>query len=218
MRKHKAALKKGTLELARRDPILKKLIRSAGPADFGPRNEQSLFDSLLRSIVYQQLHGKAAATILGRVQALFPKKEVTPARLLKMDTAKLRAAGLSANKMAAVLDLALKAKAGELPEEAELAGLSNTELIERITKVRGIGPWTVQMLLIFKLGRLDVLPSSDFGVQAGYQLAYGKRKRPTPKQLERAVAHWAPFESIGAWYMWRAIDLHRAKKAKTKVD
>jgi len=209
---HAKKLKEGLRELARRDPVLKLLIQQCEAPDFAPNLESTLFDSLLRSIVYQQLHGKAAATILGRVQALFPKGQPTPSRLLKMPEEKLRAAGLSAAKTRAVQDLALKALSGELPGDNELEALSNAELIERITLVRGIGSWTVQIMMMFKLGRLDVLPAGDLGVQVGYQLAYRKRRRPTAKELAKLVRHWAPYESIGAWYMWRAVDMARAAK------
>ncbi len=168
------------------------------------------FDALLRSIVYQQLNGRAASTIHGRVLAHFPAKQnpLTPKSLLATPEAKLRAAGLSANKLHAMRDLADKALKGVVPVRRAAEGMSDEELIERLTEVRGIGVWTVQMFLIFYLGRPDVMPSNDFGVRKGFGLLYRKSKQiPPPSALERHAKTWAPYRSAASWYLWRSLDI-----------
>lgn len=162
----------------------------------------------MEAIVYQQLNGKAAATIHGRVLALFNgKKIVTPARLLKMPEMKLRGAGLSANKFLAVRDLAQKCLSGVVAPRKDLAALSDAEIIARLTQVRGIGEWTAQMFLMFTLGRPDVLPTGDYGVRKAFGLLYRKNGRlPPPSVLERHGAIWAPYRTVASWYLWRSLD------------
>ncbi len=165
------------------------------------------FEALAESIAYQQLSGKAAATIWGRVRALFPKgKRLDPALVVKMPDRKLRAAGLSRAKVAALKDLAAKTLEGVVPTARALAKMSDEEIIERLVQVRGIGRWTVEMLLLFDLGRPDVWPIHDYGVQKGFAKTFGKRKIPTPKQLLKHGEKWRPYRSVAAWYFWRALD------------
>jgi 3-methyladenine DNA glycosylase/8-oxoguanine DNA glycosylase len=191
------------------DERLAAVIDAAGRFDVRPDQDLEPFAYLLRSIVFQQLNGTAAATIHGRVLDLFGGEVPDPAELLDTAIEDLRGAGLSANKAASVQDLARHAAVGELPRGEELPTMPDVEVVERLTAVRGIGPWTVHMLLMFRLGRPDVLPTGDFGVREGWRLLHGLECQPTPGELRAAAEHWRPFRSVGAWYMWRAVDLHR---------
>ena len=165
------------------------------------------FDALAESIAYQQLSGKAAATIFGRVRALYPKtKWLDPARILATPDDNFRAAGLSRAKTAAIKDLAAKTVDGTVPSGRALLRMSDDEIVERLTKVRGIGRWTVEMLLLFDLGRPDVWPVDDYGVRKGFAKTFGRRKLPTPKQLMKIGKKWRPYRSAAAWYFWRALD------------
>lgn len=192
------------------DPLLAHVIELAGPYDVEPDLELDPFAYLLRSIVHQQLNGTAAATIHGRVLDLFDGHRPDPSRLLDLDEEALRAAGLSASKLASVRDLAVHAMRGEVPSASALRTMADADVVERLTVVRGIGPWTVHMLLMFQLGRPDVLPTGDFGVREGWRLLHGVDQQPTPGQLRAACVAWRPYRSVGAWYMWRVVDLHRA--------
>jgi DNA-3-methyladenine glycosylase II len=165
------------------------------------------FDALAESIAYQQLSGKAAATIWGRVRALYPRRKyLDPKLVLATPEGKLRAAGLSRSKVAAIKDLAAKTIDGTVPSARALASMSDEEIVERLIQVRGIGRWTVEMLLLFDLGRPDVWPVHDYGVQKGFAKTFGKRKLPTPKQLLKHGKKFAPHRSVAAWYFWRALD------------
>jgi 3-methyladenine DNA glycosylase/8-oxoguanine DNA glycosylase len=165
------------------------------------------FDSLAESIAYQQLNGKAAATIWSRVRALYPnRKWLDPAKVLATPDEKLRAAGLSRSKIAALKDLAAKTIDGTVPTGRVLLRMSDEEIIARLTQVRGIGRWTVEMLLLFDLGRPDVWPVDDYGVRKGFAKTFGKRKLPAPKQLTKLGEKWRPYRSVAAWYFWRALD------------
>jgi len=193
--------------LKRVDAELARVIRRAGPCALAPRMRYSPFEELLESIVYQQLSGKAAATIYGRVRSLYPaRRALSPQALLDTPDAALRGAGLSRAKLAAARDLAAKALAGVVPTAAALRRMPDGEIIERLTAVRGVGTWTVQMLLIFRLGRPDVLPIHDLGIQKGFQLTYRTRHLPKPARIERHGEQWRPFRSIASWYLWRATD------------
>src|SRR5262249_24105994 len=168
------------------------------------------FDALAESIAYQQLNGKAAATIWGRVRALYPKKRyLDPKLVLKTPDQKLRAAGLSRSKIAGLKDLAAKTIDGTVPTARQLAKMSDEEIVARVTTVRGIGRWTVEMLLLFDLGRPDVWPVHDYGVRKGFAKTFGKRELPTPKQLLKHGEKWRPYRSVAAWYFWRALDEDR---------
>jgi DNA-3-methyladenine glycosylase II len=165
------------------------------------------FDALAESIAYQQLSGKAAATIWKRVRALFPRrKHLDPKLVLATPDEKLRAAGLSRSKVAPLKDLAAKTIDGTVPSSRALARMTDEEIIARLITVRGIGRWTAEMLLLFDLGRLDVWPVADYGVRKGFAKTFGRRKLPTPKQLMKFGEKWRPYRSVAAWYFWRALD------------
>ena len=177
----------------------------------------SPFESLVESILYQQLHGKAAATIHRRVREFFGG-DPTPEQLLGVPDDPLRAAGVSGNKIKAMRDLAAKTLAGIVPSNATIKKMPDADIVERLTEVRGIGPWTVEMLLIFRLGRPDVLPVTDYGVRKGYALTFMRLPKsrpieaadlPKPDVLFRRGRRWAPFRSVASWYLWRACDLAR---------
>ncbi|MBI4061880.1 MAG: DNA-3-methyladenine glycosylase 2 family protein [Elusimicrobia bacterium] len=189
------------------DPILARHIDKVGAYGL-VAEDQDTFESLVQSIVYQQLNGKAAATIHGRVLALFGGgKTLTPKRLLKTPAARLRGAGLSANKLRAMRDLARKCLDGAVAPRRELEALSDAEIIARLTQVRGVGEWTAQMFLMFKLGRPDVLPSGDYGVRKAFGLLYRRSGRlPPPSALEKHGRIWAPYRSVASWYLWRRLD------------
>ena len=194
--------------LRRADVHLAAAIDAAGPLTLRPQPMQSPFEALLRSIVYQQLSGKAAATIYGRVEALLPKRRTSawPQTIIDLDEATLRTAGLSRNKTAAAKDLAAKTLDGTVPTLRKLRTMSDEEIIERLVAVRGIGEWTVQMLLIFRLGRPDVLPLADLGVRKGFQRVYGTEQLPTANELAGRGEAWRPFRSVASWYLWRVMD------------
>ena len=196
------------LHLADADPRLGRLIGRVGEFGLRPRPSQSLFASLARAIVYQQLSGQAAATILSRVVALFaPKRFPTPADLLAMAPERLRAAGLSGAKTAALRDLAAKTLDGTVPPMARVRRMADDEIVMQLTQVRGIGRWTVEMLLMFGLGRPDVLPLGDLGVRKGYAVTFGIRELPEPEVIARRAERWRPYRSVASWYLWRALEL-----------
>jgi 3-methyladenine DNA glycosylase/8-oxoguanine DNA glycosylase len=194
--------------LAQSDPRLAELI--ARTRIFQVAAEGAIirpFDALAESIVYQQLNGKAAATIWKRVRVLFPRRKwLDPNLVIKTSDQTFRAAGLSRNKTRALKDLAAKTLDGTVPSGRALLRMSDEEIIARLTTVRGIGRWTVEMLLLFDLGRLNVWPVTDYGVRKGYAKTFRKRKLPTPKELHRFGEKWRPYRSVAAWYMWRALD------------
>src|SRR5213595_1664039 len=165
------------------------------------------FEALAESIAYQQLSGKAAATIWKRVRAIFPKqKSLDPKLVLETPDEKFRATGLSRSKVAALKDLAAKTIEGTVPKGRAMAKMTDDEIIERLIQVRGIGRWTVEMLLLFDLGRPDIWPVHDYGVRKGFAKTFGKRKLPKPKQLMKLGEKWRPHRSVAAWYFWRALD------------
>jgi DNA-3-methyladenine glycosylase II len=193
--------------IAATHPRLAQLMARSRRYEITPSLSIRPFDALAESIAYQQLSGKAAATIWGRVRALYPrKKHLDPKLVLKTPEKKLRAAGLSRSKTAALKDLAAKTLDGTVPTARQLAEMSDEEIVARLTTVRGIGRWTVEMLLLFDLGRPDVWPVHDYGVQKGFAQTFGKRKLPTPKELLKHGEKWRPYRSVAAWYFWRALD------------
>lgn len=211
--------------LSAADPKLGKLIERAGPFTLRLAAQQSPFEALAEAIIYQQLHGRAAATIHARMLASFEPlcglgNHPSPQHLLDCPNEQLRSAGLSKNKMLALRDLAAKTLDGTVPTLAVIKKMSDDNIIEHLTQVRGIGRWTVEMLLIFRLGRPDVLPVDDYGVRKGFALTF-LRLKPTQKvtpdllatreQMERRGKKWAPWRSIASWYMWRACDLAAGK-------
>ena len=204
--------KKIITHLSTTDGVMGGIIQAAGPYTMKANVEWSPFRALARAIAHQQLNGTAANTILTRfenavgINGEFP----TPQQVLDAPEATLRAAGFSFAKIASLRDLATKTIEGIVPEHATLTTLSNDAIIERLTQVRGIGRWTVEMMLMFQLDRPDVLPVDDFGVRNGFRLAYGLRKMPAPKALAVFGERWSPYRSAAAWYLWRAVELHRA--------
>ena len=194
------------------DPRMAALIDRVGPSNMVIRHHFSIFYTLLRSITYQQLAGAAAAKILSRVeQCCAPDgKQPTPDQVLCATDEALRGAGLSRNKLAAIRDLAAKTLDGTVPDLKEIRRMDDEEIIERITQVRGIGRWTVEMLLIFRLGRPDVLPADDYGVRKGFAATFRKRDLPSPKDITRRGERWRPYRTVASWYLWRAAE--RAQK------
>jgi DNA-3-methyladenine glycosylase II len=194
-------------ELARRDPVMARLVQAAGPPRLRPPVD-SHFAALVRAIVFQQLAGSAALAIHGRLVTLL-EGQVTPVRVLAQPDESLRGVGLSTSKAASIVDLATKALDGTvLIDTPRLARKSDDEIIDRLTTVRGIGRWTAEMFLLFQLRRLDVWPVGDLGVRKGYSLAYGVAL-PSPAKLAELGDAFVPFRSIAAWYCWRAVDLER---------
>ncbi len=190
------------------DPALERLIDAAGPFVMQIDRAPDIFVALAEAIVYQQLTARAAATIFARVCALFPRAHegIKATHILRASDEKLRAAGLSRAKLAALRDLAQRTVAGKIPTLAEVRGMDDEAVIERLTEVRGIGRWTVQMLLMFRLGRSDVLPADDYGIRKGFAIAFRKRTLPTRDELERRGARWKPYRTVASWYLWRAVD------------
>ena len=207
--------------LRKADPVLAGVMRRSVCYNVVPDGTQSLFHALAESIVYQQLSGKAAATIFGRFVDLYAsgnngrrrRRFPRPEEVLATPHEVLRSAGLSNNKALALKDLAAKTLDGTVPPLRSVRRMSDEDLVERLTIVRGIGVWTVEMLLMFRLGRPDVLPVGDLGVRKGYMLAYDLDEMPTPKELMQLGEVWRPFRSVGSWYMWRACEIHSTATA-----
>jgi DNA-3-methyladenine glycosylase II len=193
------------------DATLGQLIQRAGSFDMQLRRMQNPFETLARNIIYQQLHGNAAAAIHGRVLALSGRSKLRPQDILNASEESLRAAGLSGAKLAALKDLAAKTMDGTVPTLARLRKMDDEEIIGHLTEVRGVGRWTVEMLLMSHLGRPDVLPVGDFAVRKGFQLTYNLEEMPKPKALAEYGERWRPFRSVASWYMWEAVGLHRQK-------
>ena len=196
-------MRKAVNHLKKSDPVLRTIIERVGPCrmEFGPAE----FSSVAEAIVYQQLNGKAAVTIFRRFTDL-AGEPLTPQGILKLSDEQLRSVGLSKQKSAYLKDLAAKTAAGLL-NFAQLPDLSDNEVIEHLTQVKGIGVWTAHMFLIFSLRRPDVLPTGDYGVQMAIKKHYKKRKLPKPKEMEKIARAWAPYRSIACWYMWRSMDI-----------
>jgi DNA-3-methyladenine glycosylase II len=203
------------------DPKLGDLIRRAGPFTMRLKSQHSPFEALVESIIYQQIHGKAAFAILSRLLHAFGDIHPQPDHLLAAPEEMLRACGLSANKLKALRDLAAKTLDGTVPTLSRIRRMSDAEIVERLTEVRGVGVWTVEMLLIFRLGRPDIFPTSDYGVRKGFLLTFGRPPRsgskpkpitpamlPKPEVMLRRAKKWQPWRSVASWYLWRACDLH----------
>jgi DNA-3-methyladenine glycosylase II len=207
---------KAIAELSAADAKLAELIRRVGPFTLRLKSQHSPFEALLEAIIYQQLHGKAAFAILNRLLHAFGDIHPQPENLLQAPDELLRSCGLSANKTKALRDLAAKTLDGTVPSLPKIRRMPDAEIIERLTEVRGVGQWTVEMLLIFRLGRPDVFPRSDYGVRKGFLLTFGrppKTKPITPAVLPkvdvmlRRARRWQPWRSVASWYLWRACDL-----------
>lgn len=196
------------------DPILGPVVRQVGPYRLKPVKREP-YEALVRAIAHQQVHGRAAEAMLNRMIALFPGQDFpSPTDVLKLEDGALRACGFSGAKVAAILDIAHKTAGGLVPTRRAAARLPDEELIERLVALRGVGRWTVEMLLIFTLGRPDILPVDDFGVREGYRHAAGLDAQPKPKELAAIGAAWAPHRSAAAWYLWRAADLAKENRFK----
>src|SRR6185312_31790 len=200
--------RKAVRHLIAADPELAPIIARVGPYRLELKGSRSLFGALAEAIVYQQLSNKAAATIYGRVEALFPRARngFAPRHILKADGEALRGCGLSRAKVLAVQDLARRVHGGELPTIDEAHGLADAELVERLVTVRGIGRWSAEMFLMFRLGRPDVLPLDDYSLRKAYATAFGKRKLPTARTLERHGEKWRPYRTVASWYLWRTLE------------
>lgn len=213
------------------DPRLAAMMDRVGTCKFKVRRDHSLYEMLFRAIVYQQLAGKAAGSILNKVCLLYnpepikrnkqgnwgvPKCYPQAEEILRTPDHLLRGAGLSRNKLASIKDLAAKTLDGTVPSRRAAHYMSDDELIERLTTIRGIGRWTVEMLLIFGLGRADVLPVDDYGVRKGFALTYRKKDLPKPKELIKFGEKWRPYRSVASWYFWRAAELPGTKAPKEK--
>jgi DNA-3-methyladenine glycosylase II len=203
-------------QLTEADPKLGQLIERAGPFTLKLKSQHSPFEALLESIIYQQLHGKAAAAILRRLLTAFGELHPAPEHLLQAPDDMLRGVGLSASKAKALRDLAAKTIDGTVPTLTAIRRMSDDEIVERLTQVRGIGTWTVEMLLIFRLGRPDVLPVTDYGVRKGFALTFLRLPKSKPfdatmlataDQIARRAEKWRPWRSVASWYLWRACDL-----------
>jgi DNA-3-methyladenine glycosylase II len=200
-------LAEATKYLAERDESLKRLIEETIPFQIDIADAQSPYEVLLESIAYQSISGKAAATIFGRIKALSGNgRPPSPQLMLKLRKSVLRKAGLSGAKVLAMKDLARKTLAGVVPTLEQALTMSDEELVERLVSVRGIGAWTVEMFLIFRLGRPDVLPIHDLGVQKGWSVAYNKKHMPRPAELLAFGERWRPYRTVASWYMWRAFE------------
>src|SRR6202140_5308737 len=217
-------LAEATRHLASRDAKLAALIAETAQFQTEMDAAQSPYEALMESIAYQSISGKAAATIFARIKALGPNgRAPSPEQMLKLRTATLRKVGLSGAKVLAMKDLARKTIDGIVPTREQAEKLSDAELVERLDSVRGIGAWTVEMFLIFNLGRPDVLPIHDLGVKKGWSVTYGKKHMPKPKEPPAPGQRWPPSRTIASWYMWRAFEragyatTNKILKAKVKI-
>jgi DNA-3-methyladenine glycosylase II len=201
---HSSLGRRARTHLRKVDPVIAKVMETVGPYRPGDRTGGSHFHALIRAMVFQQLSGKAATTILNRFLDLYPSRAPTPAEILATSDAQLRAVGLSRQKIGYLQDLSTRLQNGELPLD-HVETLNDSELIAHLVQVKGIGKWTAQMFLMFKLGRVDVLPELDLGIQNAIKRAYRKRK-VTPKDVLRIGAKWSPYSSIACWYLWRSLD------------
>ena len=198
---------KAIRHLKKADPDLARVIRRIGPCELKPDKSRTIYASLVRSIVYQQLTGKVAAIIFGRFLELFPgRKFPEPERVLRMPFERLRGVGLSNQKASYIRNIAQATRDGIVPDSRRANRMSDGELVEQLTSIKGVGRWTVEMLLIFRLGRPDVLPATDYGVQKGFALAKRLAELPKPKELLAAGERWAPYRTTAAWYLWRTAD------------
>lgn len=205
--------------LAKRCKVMRRLIKAHGPCTLALETNRSPFQSLVIAVAHQQLNGTAAETILRRFRALFPGRRFpTAAQLASVDDDALRACGFSWAKIASIRDIAAKTLDGTVPDSRAIRKMPDAEIIERLVQVRGVGRWTVEMLLIFKLGRPDVFPADDFGVRNGFRIAHGHDEMPKPKDLLAHAEIWRPYATTAAWYLWRAADAAKEKQPIAGVN
>jgi len=208
-----AMIHPGVRHLSNVDPIMRRLIRRIGPCTLELRRRQTPYETLVRAIAHQQLNGRAAQAILARFIALFPGKRFpAPGDVRLASARKLRRAGFSRAKIRSIKHIAAGTTAGAVPTRRAAARMSDEDIIRRLTPLRGVGRWTVEMLLIFTLGRPDVLPADDFGIREGFRIAHGLRMRPSPREVLVHGERWRPYRTIAAWYLWREVERHRAGK------
>jgi len=200
-------------DLSAADPVMRRIIRECGPCTLTPEARRPPFQSLVQAVAHQQLNGTAANTILRRFIKLFPGRRFPrPEDLSDVSDESLRAAGFSRAKVAAIRDIAAKTLTGIVPTSQQIVQLSDEEIVTRLTEVRGVGRWTVEMLLIFQLGRPDVLPADDFGVRTGFRLAYRRHEMPKVKELLVFGERWRPHRTTAAWYLWQVANRAKNKK------
>jgi DNA-3-methyladenine glycosylase II len=198
-------IRKAVLHLKKSDPVMARLITEIGPCRYEVKNFGTHFDALCRSIIYQQLSTKAAGTIHGRFLDLFPERRPSPDKLIAIPEEELRGVGLSRQKLNYLRDLAHKVHTGELPL-GHLDELPDREIIDYLVQVKGIGVWTAQMFLMFRLGRLDVLPDLDLGIRNAIKKSYKVRGVPNAKRIAKIGSPWSPYASVACWYLWRSLD------------
>jgi DNA-3-methyladenine glycosylase II len=198
--------------LSAADPVLGELITQVGPCALKPDQRRSPFQALVQAVAHQQLNGKAANSILGRFLALFPPGGFpTPQEVFEVELGALTGAGFSRNKAAYVKEIARLALEGVVPTKRQIQPMTDDEIVARLTEIKGVGRWTVEMLLIFSLGRPDVLPIDDFGIRTGFGIAFRNRKLPEPKRILKHGERWRPYRTTASWYLWRAVDLANEK-------
>lgn len=196
--------------LSAQDADWAKLIAEVGECKLVIQSHREPYESLVRAIAYQQLNGRAAEAILGRFLALFPEADFpNPAQVLATDDVTMRACGFSANKITTIREIASNTQNRLVPTLMDAQNMENSALIERLVQLRGVGRWTVEMFLIFTLGRVDVLPVGDFGIREGYKLLKSLSAQPTPKVLDQLGQAWAPYRSVATWYLWQAASLYK---------
>ena len=205
--------------IARADPMMRRLIRKVGACTLTPARRRSPYQSLVEAVAYQQLHATAAESILRRFRGLFANGRFPgPEAILALDPTALRGVGFSAAKSTAIRDIAAKTLEGVIPSRRFLSRLDDDAIVERLIVVRGVGRWTVEMFLIFTLGRLDVLPLDDYGVRKGFGILSGTDDLPDRRALLSHGERWRPFRSIAAWYLWRAVEMDKPQKARRVVE
>ena len=199
---------KAVAHLRQADPALARIIDAVGPFGMQLKSSRSLFGALAEAIVYQQLSNKAAATIYGRIEALYPRARqgFTPAHILRTPDDRLRGVGLSRAKVLALRDLAQRVAGRTLPTLEEAQDLEDAALVERLIEVRGIGRWSAEMFLMFRLGRPDVLPLDDYSLRKAYATAFRKRALPSPQALEKHGEKWRPYRTVASWYLWQTLN------------
>jgi DNA-3-methyladenine glycosylase II len=198
-------LRRAVTHLKKSDPVMARIVAAVGPCRFKVRSEGTHYEAVFRSILYQQLAGPAALAIHRRVQALFGGRDPTPEELLLATDDALRGAGLSRQKLAYLRDLSARTASGEV-EIHTVHSLPDADIIASLTRVKGVGRWTAEMFLIFRLGRLDILPDLDLGVRNAIKRAYRLRKLPSSERVHQIGAKWAPYRSVATWYLWRSVD------------
>jgi DNA-3-methyladenine glycosylase II len=192
--------------LTKVDKKLGRLIKKLGPCTLAPKNRQPPYEALVEAVIFQVISGKAATTILNRFRALYPLKRFpSPSDVLNTPEEILRAVGLSRAKIASIKDIAQKTIDGTVPSSSEIKKMSDTEIIEHLTTIRGVGRWTVEMLLILKLGRADILPVTDYGIRKAFSQTFGKKSLPSPKALASYGTRWKPFRTTATWYLWKSL-------------